>query len=100
MEEKVRLSKTPGGAKGFAHSRKNLWMLGWDQVKCAVMRKAVMAKFTCSAFLREELLATGDAVLIEDSKKDFFWGIGSDNSGKNMLGNILMEIRNHLRGKS
>jgi hypothetical protein len=95
----VRLSKTPAEAKVFAHGRKHLWRPDWEQVKCEVMRKALMAKFTCSAFLREELIKTNNAVLIENSKKDFFWGIGSDNSGKNMLGLILMEIRKLLNAE-
>jgi predicted NAD-dependent protein-ADP-ribosyltransferase YbiA (DUF1768 family) len=42
------------------------------------------------------LLSTGNATLIEDSPMDFYWGCGSDGTGKNMLGKILMEYRDIL----
>ena len=97
LEERIRRCKTPDEAKGLAHSRKKLWRADWDEVKRSVMREAVMAKFISSGFLREELLATGSSVLIEDSPTDGFWGIGPDGNGRNMLGKILMETREALR---
>jgi predicted NAD-dependent protein-ADP-ribosyltransferase YbiA (DUF1768 family) len=35
--------------------------------------------------------------LIEDSKIDAFWGIGSRGKGENMLGVLLMELRSELQ---
>ena len=96
MKERIRLCGTPDGAKGCAHSHNHLWRSDWDEVRCAVMRRAVLAKFTSSGFLSRELLDTGDAMLIEDSKSDAFWGIGGDDTGSNMLGVILMETRARL----
>lgn len=92
-EKRVQRCKTPGGAKRYAHARKHLWRTDWDDVKVDVMRKAVQAKFSQSGFLARELLATGQATLIEDSPSDLFWGIGMNGAGKNMLGMILMETR-------
>lgn len=69
----------------------------WEQVKAAVMRDAVTAKFTQNPELAERLLATGDAELAENSPVDFYWGIGADGSGQNMLGKILMDVRQQLR---
>ena len=54
------------------------------------------------------LLGTGDAILAECSPTDKKWGIGIDIKdpsrmdiskwdGKNMLGRILMEVRDELR---
>jgi hypothetical protein len=40
---------------------------------------------------------TGDAALIETSSIDAFWGIGKKGIGKNMLGKLLMEVRDELR---
>ncbi len=38
--------------------------------------------------------------MIEDSPKDKFWGdAGGKGIGKNMLGKILMRVRNELREK-
>jgi ribA/ribD-fused uncharacterized protein len=46
---------------------------------------------------REILLATGDQEIVENARGDRYWGIGEDGMGKNMLGKILMEVREKLR---
>jgi ribA/ribD-fused uncharacterized protein len=61
------------------------------------MREAVRAKFTQHEDLRKILLGTQDALLVEHTPRDSYWGDGGDGSGKNMLGRILMEIRAELR---
>ena len=94
-EDRVREIDSPNGAKSYAHSLHWLWRYDWEEVKIEVMREAVRAKFFQSAILANELLATGDAVLIENSKKDYLWGIG-DGTGKSLLGKMLMEIREEL----
>lgn len=71
----------------------------WEQIKDAVMRRAVYAKFTQHPDLRRLLLSTGDEKIIEDSPTDAYWGCGADGTGKNMLGVILMEIREELRAE-
>jgi ribA/ribD-fused uncharacterized protein len=57
------------------------------------MRTAVRAKFSSHAALRDLSLSTGDKELIELTTNDYYWGCGTDGTGKNMLGKILMEIR-------
>jgi ribA/ribD-fused uncharacterized protein len=61
------------------------------------MHRAVQAKFFQSRFLVQQLLATEQATLVEDSLNDLFWGIGRNGTGKNMLGMILMTTRDILR---
>ena len=60
------------------------------------MRDAVLAKFTQHHDLRDMLLATCDAKLVERTENDAYWGDGGDGSGRNMLGRILMEVRDKL----
>jgi len=62
------------------------------------MDLAIFHKFSQHRDLKEELLATGDAELIENSDKDPFWGCGSDGRGKNELGKALARLRAQLRG--
>ena len=47
--------------------------------------------------IQEILLGTGDALLVEHTNKDNYWGDGGDGRGKNMLGRILMEVREKLK---
>lgn len=72
----------------------------WNEIKVDRMRGVLTAKFRQHTDLQEKLLSTGDAILIliEESKTDSFWGIGKKGTGKNMLGVLLMEVREKLRG--
>ncbi|KAJ8088531.1 hypothetical protein PM082_022604 [Marasmius tenuissimus] len=70
----------------------------WNQVKVQKMELALYLKFTQHVDLRTELLSTGNAELVEDSDKDWFWGIGADGRGHNELGKALERLRSLLRG--
>lgn len=96
-EEAVRQAPSPMIAAHMGRDRKRPLRHDWESVKDDVMRAAIRAKFTQHAALRELLLGTGDAELIEHTKNDRYWADGGDGSGKNMLGKILVEIRNELR---
>ena len=96
-EEEVRLAKSPMIAARMGRSRKRPLRKDWESVKDSIMHEAVLAKFTQHADLREILLATGDATIVEHTENDAYWGDGGDGSGKNRLGQILMEVREELR---
>lgn len=70
----------------------------WDTRRLVVMEKALMAKFS-QPKLKELLLNTKDAVIIEDSPRDSYWGIGKDGKGENQLGKLLMKVRANLVAK-
>ena len=72
----------------------------WEQVKDSIMEKAVLKKFSTHADIKEILLATGDEEIVENSPIDYYWGCGADGSGKNRLGQILMQVRETLRNQS
>lgn len=95
--EQIRLVKTPKDAAKMGRERTRPLRQDWEQVKDNIMRSAVLRKFTTHADIREILLDTANQEIIENSPIDFYWGCGSDGSGKNMLGIILMEVREILR---
>lgn len=96
-QEKIRLSKTPKEAKILGSSRKFKIHDNWDSKRIEVMKKALNAKFNQHINLQELLLSTENAKLVEDSPTDYFWGCGKKKNGKNMLGILLMEIREELK---
>jgi ribA/ribD-fused uncharacterized protein len=69
----------------------------WMDIRINVMRTALRAKFTQHRQLRKLLLETGNRPLVEHTDLDSFWGDGGDGHGKNMLGQLLMELRAELR---
>jgi len=99
-EEAVRLAKSPMVAARMGRSRERPLRADWETVKDNIMREAVRAKFSQHPSLRSLLLQTGDAELIEHSKNDDYWADGGDGSGKNRLGQLLMELRANLREAS
>jgi ribA/ribD-fused uncharacterized protein len=96
-QEAIRKVSSPMIAARMGRDRKKPLRRDWESCKVAVMREAVLAKFTQHPDLRQLLLSTGDAKLVEHTARDAYWGDGGDGSGKNMLGRILMEVREQLR---
>lgn len=72
----------------------------WSKVKFDRMRAVLHAKFTQHQDLRELLLSTGERRLVEsatvDNAVNRLWG-EVNGKGKNMLGQLLMELRQQLR---
>lgn len=99
FEEKVRLASTPMKAAKLGRNRQFPFRKDWETVKDDVIREALRAKFTQHRDLRKILLETDDAVLVEHTANDSYWGNGGDGSGKNMLGILLMEVREELRNE-
>lgn len=80
----------------------------WDERKYDIVVEGNKAKFGQNADIRDFLLSTGDAILVEASPYDKIWGIGLDREaamkgtveqwqGENLLGCALMEARDWLR---
>lgn len=97
VQEAVRQTRSPMLAARMGRDRKLKLRRDWDSIKVSIMRDAVRAKFSQHKDLAQLLLATGDAKLVEHTDQDDYWGDGGDGSGKNMLGRILMEVRQELR---
>ncbi|MFA7407869.1 MAG: NADAR family protein [Anaerolineaceae bacterium] len=69
----------------------------WNQVRVPIMRKLVSSKFEQNLDLMEKLQATKPKRLIEGNRwGDTFWGECPLGTGKNMLGKILMEVRDGI----
>ena len=97
FEEAIRRVKSPMIAARMGRDRGKPLRADWELVKDEVMRRAVLAKFTQHAELRDALLATGDATLVEHTRNDSYWGDGGDGRGRNVLGLILAGVREELR---
>lgn len=95
-EEEIRNLKTPMEAKIAGQDRSKPLRIDWETVKDDIMKTAVLVKFSQHQELRKLLLSTKGAYLIEHTKNDSYWGDGGNGKGRNMLGQILMEVRSTL----
>ena len=77
----------------------------WHQVAGKIAYTGALAKFSQNAHLLKGLLNTGNKTLAE-ATRDTWWGIGKtmsdptafeDWSGENIMGNILMKVRDELK---
>lgn len=73
----------------------------WEYVRVPIMKWCLRVKLAANwpAF-SALLLETGDRPIVEDSRKDDFWGAKPDADaleGRNVLGRLLMDLRARLR---
>lgn len=94
------------GARDFAQQHNSEVRKGWHNrqdnrrpMKVNVMKKALMEKFKAGSSLRNLLDSTKGYTLVEHTSNDNYWGDGGGppNTGKNVLGHLLMEIRDNLQ---
>lgn len=92
-QSKVRDCETPGQAKrlgAIANIRHD-----WDSIKFSIMLELIRIKFK-DPVLRQMLLDTGDCHIEETNRwGDTYWGV-CNGVGKNMLGQILMQVRQEI----
>lgn len=98
-QELIRNANSPMMAARMGRDRKRKLRRDWESAKVNVMREALVAKFTQHNQLRLLLLSTAGAKIIEHTENDDYWGDGGDGKGRNMLGRLLMEVREILRAE-
>jgi len=96
-EAEIHKTAKPMLAAQMGRSRKVKIRQDWEKVKNLVMLDAVRAKFIQHPDLKDLLLSTGDAKIVEHTANDSYWGDGGDGKGKNRLGQILMLVRKELK---
>lgn len=106
--EKILYVDDPQDAKKLGREIKNYDDLKWTDVRYECMLHACHLKFEQNSDLKKILLDTGDRILVEASPYDKIWGVGlreDDDTildslkwrGQNLLGNVLMDVRERLK---
>jgi len=96
-EEEVRLARSARVAAAMGRERNRPLRSDWETIKLEVMRTALRHKFDQHSYLVDLLLSTNEEEIIEQTTDDLYWGCGSNGSGLNMLGQLLMELRDVYR---
>ncbi|MDB5185506.1 MAG: hypothetical protein JWL85_29, partial [Candidatus Saccharibacteria bacterium] len=94
IREAIRGARSPLQAKELANVKyKNDKDPDWDSKKVDVMERVLRAKLTQHFEVAEALERSRSEELAENSPVDYFWGIGADGTGQNMLGKLWMKLR-------
>jgi N-glycosidase YbiA len=97
LMERIHAARTPELAAKIGRDPQHPPHPNWDICKCELMYGAILQKFSTHLDIQQILLDTIDAEIIEDSPVDYFWGCGTDRTGINHLGRILMQVRADLQ---
>jgi ribA/ribD-fused uncharacterized protein len=68
----------------------------WKKIQRVIMTRGTYIKCKQYPEVAEQLLATGEQMIIEASLYDYYWGLGRDQRGHNYYGKLLMDIRQRL----
>lgn len=93
----IQNARRPREAFDLAHKYYTEERKDWKQERDKVMKTALWYKFNQHENLRDLLLATGNALLIEHTTNDKYWGDNGDGTGAGRLGFLLMEVRDEIR---
>lgn len=90
----IKNLKTAAEAKRLGRSLK--LRDDWDSIKLSIMKELIAYKFTKNYVLKDKLMETDKAQLIEGNTwNDTYWGV-CNGIGYNHLGKILMSTREIL----
>ena len=94
MDRKVRISKMPPH-EAMIEGRQGQPQEGWDRMAVEVMYELLKRKFSnYNPQLLAQLLATGDCRIAETNNwGDLYWGENEVGEGLNVLGRLLMLVR-------
>ena len=103
VKEIIRGEKSPMGAKMKAKkNRDQMVVVPMSELDVENMRKCVKMKFDAHPQLKRQLMNTKDSFIYEDignrnGERHKFWGAKklseSEGDGNNMMGKILMDLR-------
>ncbi len=95
-DERLKISLLDTPTKAKRAGRKVKLRSDWEEVKLDIMKELIVIKFK-DPVLKEKLLSTGNATLIEGNTwRDYYWG-ECRGKGQNHLGKILMEVREMIK---
>jgi ribA/ribD-fused uncharacterized protein len=107
IANQILASSEPRKIKGLGRKVSNFDQNIWEQNRENILFEGNLAKYTQNEDIKKELLSTYPKILVEASASDRIYGVGLsiddsriDNpanwKGLNLLGEILMRVRDHI----
>lgn len=101
VQQMILSEASPMTAKMRAKPYRDETRPDWDDVRVPIMKWCLRVKLVANwEKFSSLLLSTDNRPIVEDSRKDDFWGAKPSNDsmleGRNVLGRLLMELREKL----
>ena len=93
VQDSLLSARSSHDAFKIAERHKGVVRSDWKDVRVGIMRDILTAKANQHEYVRRKLLETGNRLLIENSWRDDFWGVGPNGNGQNQMGKLWMEVR-------
>jgi len=107
MQKEIIEQKSPMAAKMISKKYRGCnTRSDWDDLRVSFMKWVIRVKLAYNIrSFGSVLLATESKMIVEDSRRDSFWGAipTPDNTaliGENVLGQLLVELREEMRSKT
>lgn len=100
IANQILLESDPKIIKSLGRKVKSYKEDVWNKVRYNVMLEVNLAKYEQNEDIKQILLSTNNSYLYENSPYDSIWGVGKDHMGQNLLGKVLMEVRQKLQSKA
>ena len=97
IKQRIINADTPKEASNIGRDRSNIRITNFKDIKNQVMFDGILEKFRQHRDIAYKLIETRNRLIAEATIDEYYWGIGKDKSGKNVIGDILVKVRGRIK---
>lgn len=97
IKNKIINADTPKEASNIGRDRNLKRIDDFKSIKNQVMFDGILEKFRQNRDIAYKLIETRNKKIAEATIDEYYWGIGKDKSGKNVIGDILVRVRERIK---
>ena len=97
IKKRIINAPTPKEASNIGRDRSYIRKENFKEIKNQVMFDGILEKFRQNRDITYKLIETRNKKIAEATIDEYYWGIGKDKSGKNIIGDILVKVRERIK---
>ena len=97
IKNRIINADTPKEASNIGRDRNLTRIDDFKSIKNQVMFDGILEKFRQHRDIAYRLIETRNKMIAEATVDEYYWGIGKDKSGKNVIGDILVKVRERIK---
>ena len=97
IKNRIINADTPKEASNIGRDRNLKRIDDFKSIKNQVMFDGILEKFRQHRDIAYKLIETRNKKIAEATIDEYYWGIGKDKSGKNVIGDILVRVRERIK---